>query len=95
MLTQAEMTLHPSFEINTTTGMLRSDRPEFHGQWPTFGSDNGQGEFTTIDVAVGKASDEAPGQLLRIWTRKSGGEALFLWFSSTNLKAGSCEAAGP
>ena len=94
-LTQTEMTLHPSFVVNTTTGVLRSDRPEFDGKWPILLSSDAQNEFTTLDVAVGKASDQSLRQLLRIRTQKGGREALFLWFSSTNLKAGSCEAEQP
>ena len=94
-LTQAEMTLHPSFVINTTTGILRSGRPEFDGQWPLVLAGDAQNEFTTFDVAIGKASDQPLRELLRIRTQKGGREALFLWFSSTNLKAGSCEADGP
>jgi hypothetical protein len=89
------MTLHPSFIVNTTTGILRSDRPEFDGKWPILLASDAQNECTTFDVAIGKASDQSLSQLLRIRTQKGGREALFLWFSSANLKAGSCEAEGP
>jgi hypothetical protein len=91
-LTQAEMTLQPSFAIDTATGILRGARPDLDGQWRILDSRDAP-ESVIIDVAVG-SPEQSPSHLLRIRSRKGSSEGLFLWFSPTNVKTGSCESEG-
>jgi hypothetical protein len=69
-LTQAEMSLHPTFRIDTATGALQSTQTAFNGTWAKLGSTDFHRQFATTDFVVSEAPDQPSSQLLRIFTAK-------------------------
>jgi hypothetical protein len=90
-LTQAEMTLHPTFTIERSTGMLRSTRlapPET--AWLLVQPGNDHDDLVTMALAPTQSS-RAPSELVRIHPANELDKTLFLWFSESRLRTGDCE----
>jgi len=92
-LTQAEMTLHPTFRIDTATGEIRGTQPSLHGQWAKLGAIDPDFGFQTIVFAANEGAGGPPSQFLRIRTAKQTKGVFFLLVSPTSIRSGECEPA--
>jgi hypothetical protein len=89
-LTQFEMTLHPTFEVEGTSGKLRSTRQGTQTGWLLIQPGNDRDDLVTISPSEQRPG-APPSELVRIQASRGRERAPFLWLSDTTLRTGDCE----
>jgi hypothetical protein len=90
-LTQAEMTMHPTFTVERSTGMLRSTRFEPTTAWILVQPGSEHDDLVTMNVSADQSSRRAPSELVRIQASNGRDRTFFLWFGESTLTTGDCE----